>query len=56
MFKLVELENDYEYIIVEGTYNDCVSEFEAIYGREFYQGIEIGVSLFYIEDENGEEV
>ena len=49
-FKLIEVEPYREYIIHEGTFNECVSVFENIFGFTFYEGIEIGLSKYYIEE------
>lgn len=49
-FKLIECEPDKEYIIHEGTFNECVDVFESIFGITFYQGIEYGLNKFYIEE------
>lgn len=50
-FELIEVENDNgkEHIICEGAFNDCVNEFESMYGVTYYEGVEFNGSKFYIQ-------
>ena len=51
-FELVEEELDTgkEFVLHEGTFNECTDVFESMFGFTYYEGIEINSSKYYIRE------
>jgi len=56
MYRLIQVEpNNREFILHTGSYNECCSVFEEMTGIEFYDGIALGLVMYFIDPINKED-